>query len=230
MPHHHRHFGHRHHPHHPHHRRRHGHGQQEDTLHTLRMLIHAGNMAVRNLEALIAVARDIDPTGQAAPFFAGKDCERLDPGTALNLLEAKWAADAERHHADLSEWVSDKAVLIIPPIPPHVFHVIYGAASLGVAHVDHHHPLPHFLRDEPEIVVMRSFHAARQFIDKVNLVVFDAYRDGQTLARQSVVDLLGDIPARCPGLRLAVHFRPHPDHDGDDVALPADIVARIEEV
>src|SRR5262249_49800415 len=181
------------------------------------------------LDALIDAAREIDPTGQAAAFLALKDCEGLRPDTALELLKAKWAADAERGNMALSEWAADKQVVIIPPIPPHVFDLICSTPHLRAASFDRH-PLPPFLRHEREIVVVRSFHEARRCVGKADLVAFDAYRDGEVLARQSVIDLVGDLRTLAPGVRFAVHFRPHPDHDGDDVALPADVVTRIEEV
>ena len=232
MPRHHRHHHGPPHPHHHHRRprrhRHHGHGQDQDALRALRKLVDDGR--IDSLQALIDAARDIDvdPTGKAAAILSSEDFEGLRAKTALELLAARWAAEAERSDEALRDWSTGRGIVIIPPIPPHVFEIIEHAGTITVVSVDNHH-VPHFL-DVADIEVIETFHKARQAIAKADLIVFDAFQDGQILARHAVVDLVGDLSALKTGIRFAVHFRPHPDHDGEDIPLPAEVIARLVEV
>ncbi|MBI3677536.1 MAG: hypothetical protein HY243_13065 [Proteobacteria bacterium] len=222
-----------HHRHHKHHHR-HGplHPHRDPQLDALNTLIDEGviSRGKDGFDQLLTEAKKIDPSG-AIEKFLSNECVGLSPRIALLQLEANRAAHADREGTELNAWLrtaESRVVAIIPPFPPHGTDWLDDEWTVKILSIDHHH-VPHHLLDEFEAEIFRKPFECRSQLRTADLIMFDAYRNGDAFARQGVVDLVGDPHAFKAEARFCVHFRPHPD-DEDDVPLPDWILTKLTEI
>ena len=217
------------HEHHPHlnaqHRRRPPHHRAPDRIvGILDAMLRA--KLVASLGDMVRIAGEIDRSGNVAQFLS-EHCINLHLVDAIRQLEVYRDAEASMRHERCLAHARTGPVVIIAPVPPHLFDDFVWLPGTTVLQLDHHE-LPPSVRYAQGIKLQREFYDGLQAIEQADTILFDAYDNGGVVQARRIVAALLDDRHLSRTARLFAHMRPHPARS--DTALSEVLGQRINSI
>lgn len=182
-----------------------------DTLEALFLLVQ--RRLISTLTELLAEARRLasEEDDTLISFLEMQD-GALPPHLALAKFEV-WAL--EQRHWDTTALIADaenRAIAIIPPLPPHLFKLLLPLPGVRIVQLDEH-DVPSAFRVSAIGRSHEDVFAARRYARQAEIIAFDGHLSGHLKVRAELADLLDGLP-NTP--RLLCHLRPHPDPSDED--------------
>jgi len=180
------------------------HHEDDRVLQALRLLVDQG--MIQTIDELIAYAEKGDHQKEAEFFRALRD-EPIPVSLALDELFVINRKNGHRRDRELFVACAGRRVALLMPLPPHVLDEFLGNGNVTVLISGGHHIPPHLRHSN--IVTRHGFRACRQTVAESDVVVFEAYVEGNSYFCESEVADLVDERMLQPDARLVIHSRPH---------------------
>jgi hypothetical protein len=148
----------------------------------------------------------------------------IDPDIAIDKLDVLLAEQAAADRREIHTLAEKGSVVLVGPLPPHIHEAFVRHEGCLILFPEDEH-IPHHLHNFPASRIIWGTRNCRTHVSAADILVFEAFRNGQYLLAAEVADLVDERIIR-PSARLLVHLRPHLHHD--DITLADALGARLE--
>jgi hypothetical protein len=180
------------------------HHHETEFLEALKLLIESGK--ARTTADLVRYALQGKQV-QAAEYLKELEAESIPLDLAFDALSVRVRMVAHKRNHSLLQSCAEKVVGLVLPLPGHILQAFSALDKLSVLIPDGRHS-----RHEVEDSSIRQIHGTRecrQAVGQLEVVVFEAFREGQTfLVDPSTSDIV-DLRVVPSSTQLIVHLRPH---------------------
>lgn len=182
------------------------HHDDEGFLDALQLLI--SSRRARTPDDLIRYAEQARESA-AAEFLRHHAADALPVQLMFDALSVHVRIVAHKRNNRLLRACRERHVGLVLPLPPHVVEAFVSLPRVTVLVPDGHH-LPPGLRGR-QVNECKGTRAGRNAAPQMDVLVFEAYRDGESyLVDPSVSDVV-DLRLVPTAAQLLVHVRPHPN-------------------
>jgi hypothetical protein len=181
-----------------------GDGDQEGLLDVLKMLLETGK--AKTVQDLIRYA-DQSRAPRSAERLRMLAAEGVPVDLAFDAISVEIRILAHKKNSSLLKECRGKKVAVVIPVPPYVLDLFMSIAEVELLSPSEHH-LPGHLHQYLDRI-RQGMRACRQATESVDVVVFEAYREGEQLFVDPAVADFADTRVLPPAARLILHLRPH---------------------